>query len=622
MSLGREAVIATAAAALLLPGAAFAQQQQPAPPAASEQQASPPNATSAAQPPATTAMPPAAGTASQDQGTATPQPSAKTPPTPLPKKAPNTAVTGVKPGAEKDKTTLFDPKSGQVPGQPLPSDPSSIRTLQDALNAAFARNPNILFAQERGVKTNATVNSILALERPQVSASGSAGRLANPSSSLTVPTSVSPSQITNPFGVGLSVTPPGSSPIQLSTTTGTSGGAGSGTSTTSSTTTVTGASASTSTSTASSASSVTSGTSGLVGRDEVLPAAATRATNSVSLTSPLNQANARVSISQFIDITGIVKTAVQVGDLEKALSRLELARTRQQTVLDVTNGYYSVLKALAFVQVNEAAVADSEELLRVTQAQLKAGVASQFDVLRAQTQLDNNRQALISSRNQVAISKNALANQIGIDPSTVVDPQPVSVPPLPALDEETLIQQAFQQRPEYLEADVNLLVAQKNIRLARRNLDPSLSVGVSGAYNATASAFTKDKATASIGATLSVPLYDGGATRAQVDAARSDERGARIQKDQFTRGIKAEVQQAVIAVRDANDRSTAIASTVAEAREALRLANVRFRAGVGTQLDVNDAESALVQAQTNQVNALYDYLGALARLSRAVGTPV
>jgi outer membrane protein TolC len=249
-------------------------------------------------------------------------------------------------------------------------------------------------------------------------------------------------------------------------------------------------------------------------------------------------------------------------------------------------------------------------------------VASQFDLLRARTQLENNRQALISARNQVAISRNAFANTVGVDPSTPVDLADVTqVPPLPALDEGALVATALTQRPEYLQADINILKSQKNTRLARRNLEPFLNAGLNGQYNITAPAFGRDRDTATVSLALTVPLYDGGQTREAVAAARSDERVALIQKDQFVRGIKAEVQQTIISVRDANERATVAASSVREARESLRLANVRYRAGVGTLLEVNDAQTALTQAETNQVNAQYDYLAALARLQRAVGQP-
>ena len=230
---------------------------------------------------------------------------------------------------------------------------------------------------------------------------------------------------------------------------------------------------------------------------------------------------------------------------------------------------------------------------------------------------------MIQSRNQLLIAQNGFANTVGVDPSTPVQLADIpEIPTLPNLDETVLLTEAFDRRPEYYQADTNILKSVKNTRLARRNLEPYLNASVSGAYNLTQPAFGSNKDTGSIGLTLSIPLYDGGVTREAVKAAHSDERSSLIQKDQFVRGIKAEVQQAIIAVKDAFERQSTTAQTVAQAREALRLANVRFQAGVGTQLEINDAQTALTQAETNQVNARYDYLGAIARLNRATGEPV
>ncbi|MBC8104314.1 MAG: TolC family protein [Cytophagales bacterium] len=620
---------AVLAATLLLPGTAFAQASAPA-----QTTPAPPAPTNSVQQPAQTPIP---------------QPSAKTPPTPVRDKTPDTAITGVKSQDIKD-TNIFLDNGAVPPGQPLPSDPSTIRTLDDALAIAFQRNPSILLSLERAVRTNKGVDQILALKKPQISVGGTYNRLLNANAQGGQIGGPTPSSIQNPFTVGLQNTPPGSVPISLSSSgqgsavTSTSNAAGATSTATNLGTTGTGGG------TPTGAAQTPGVSSGAGGQTRSVPSQQqrlqTRQTRQTDPTDPppdptdpppddgnsgnvrnfvnspnLNQISTRISVTQLLDITGLVKTAEQVGNLGKALSRLELARTRQDTALNIKNGYYNVLRALAFVRVNEAAVAQSQELLRVTQAQLNAGVASQFDVLRARTQLDNNRQALISSRNQVSISKNAFANSLGIDPSTPIDPQPLETPPVPDLNEAALIQTAFDQRPEYLQADVNIILAKRNIRLARRTLEPYLNAGITGNYAATSNSFGQDRGTASVGLALTVPLYDGGATRAQVESARSDERGALIQKDQYARGIKAEVQQSVIAVRDADERRTAIAQTVEQAREALRLANVRFQAGVGTQLDVNDAQTALTQSEYNQVNAQYDFLGAVARLQRSVGTP-
>jgi outer membrane protein TolC len=116
-----------------------------------------------------------------------------------------------------------------------------------------------------------------------------------------------------------------------------------------------------------------------------------------------------------------------------------------------------------------------------------------------------------------------------------------------------------------------------------------------------------------------VPISNGGSTQAAIDSAKLDERIALVQKEQFNNGIRAEVEQAIIAVKDALERSKSTEQTVVQAREAYRLATVRFKAGVDTQLSVNDSQTALVQAEVNQVNAQYDYLAALARLLYATG---
>jgi len=587
--------------------------------------------------------------------TQVPQPSAKTPPTPLPDKI-NQNTLNVKPSDIRDTTTF----KSAVPGQPLPGDPLEIRTLDDALAIAFLRSPTVLLAQERAVRTVKGVDQILSLKRPQINASVSYTRLSGQGANGAGGGQSPLSALQNPFGVGLNGTPPGSVPLALSssgTSTGATGQqttATAGQSVSGSTTSVTtagatraalrpetnnggggGGNASAALQNGGGRQTTTTG-DGTTGGDTATTGGNTGGNNTggntgINPNNPnfafgggnavrLNQSSARIGITQLIDITGIVRTAEQIGELERIVTRLELARVRQEVALNVKNSFYNLLRAQAFVGVNEAAIAQSTELLRVTQAQKNAGVASEFDVLRAITQLDNNRQALISSRNQVAIAKNALANLIGLDPSTPVNP---AIPVIPApenLDEAALIAVALTRRPEYLQADTNIIKAARNVRLSRRNLEPAITASITGAYNIVDPGFG-DRSTATAGLALSVPLDDGGATRAAVAAARSDERGALIQKDQFVRGIKAEVQQAIIATRDATERQAAAAETVTQAREALRLSNVRFQAGVSTQLEVNDSQTALTQAETNLVNAQYDYLGALARLARATGEP-
>ena len=301
---------------------------------------------------------------------------------------------------------------------------------------------------------------------------------------------------------------------------------------------------------------------------------------------------------------------------------LDYQRLLMDANYSVRSGYYGLLRAESLVKVSAAAVAQSEEALRVAESQFKAGTVAQFDVLRAQTQLANNQQSLISARNQVTLSKNAFANSLGVDPGTPVElAAPTEMKekePLPALEEEKLIAAALAARPEARQAEISLTKAEKNIRLYGKGLAPSLAASLSSTYNPKP-AFIGDKTTGSLSVGLTVPLSDGGSSKAQTEAARSDQRAAQIQREQYHNGIKAEVQQALIAVRDAHERAQTAWGAVAQAREAYRIAQVRFREGVDTQLSVNDAQTSLTQSETNIVNARYDYLTALARLDRALG---
>lgn len=473
------------------------------------------------------------------------------------------------------------------------NEPLTVRSLEDALRIAATHHPALQLAEQRLARTRLATEQILAsASRPNVSASATYTRLSGLGAAFGGGAfGVSPAQIQNPFPVGLSIQPPGSAPIALAASPtrsrqtddggGDSGGSGNG------------------------------GGSNFFG------------------TPSLDQRSVRVGITQLVDLTGIVRTASQIGSIEERSVLLEIQRTRLEVGLAVKTAWFGLLRTDALVRVAEAAVAQSNESLRVSESQFRAGTVAAFDVLRAKTQVANNRQSLISAKNQRLLAGNAFANSLGINPSTPVDtPSATSLadlpelPSLPNLAESVLLERAMRQRPEIGQASLNIEKASKATRLARRNLEPFATVALSGNYNPNPALVANEKSTGSLSITVTAPIYDGGATRAGIESAHADERSAQIQSDQFRRGVQAEVQQAAIAVRDADERAKTALASLAEAREAFRLAGVRYREGVDTQLAVNDAQTALVQSETNAVNARYDLLAALAQLARAVGDPL
>ena len=136
--------------------------------------------------------------------------------------------------------------------------------------------------------------------------------------------------------------------------------------------------------------------------------------------SPLYSRNAQLVVSKQIDISGALRAARNIAELGALSAQIELERTREQTVLDVRNAFYQVLRAQAALDVAEANLASLEEHLRQAQAFYREGVKAQFDVLRAETQVANARQGVIAARNAVDLAKAALNTTMGIEVTTPI----------------------------------------------------------------------------------------------------------------------------------------------------------------------------------------------------------
>lgn len=329
---------------------------------------------------------------------------------------------------------------------------------------------------------------------------------------------------------------------------------------------------------------------------------------------------ARIVLTQPIDISGIVRSAVRVVSLNYEIAQIENQRTRNEVVLQVTTAYQQVARAEEFVRVTEEALKNARERLSVIQAQVDAGVASQFDLLRARTQVAQNEQAVLTARNQLEIAKSTLNNLLGRPLETPFRVVPFQQLPELAGDLESLIQQACSQRPEMLSAQRGIDLAQANIQNARRGQLPTLALTGQADFNLNTTPFNPRRESYTGVVVLSVPIWDGGITQARVAQAQDDLEIAKTRLQQVQEAIALEVRTAYLNLVESKKRLEVAQQGLEVATEALRLARVRFEAGVSPQLEISDAELAFTQARTNLVNAQYDYLNAYANLMKAVGT--
>jgi outer membrane protein len=205
-------------------------------------------------------------------------------------------------------------------------------------------------------------------------------------------------------------------------------------------------------------------------------------------------------------------------------------------------------------------------------------------------------------------------------PSTGVVEDTIDLGP----DYNHLLQEALQTRPEILEADANIAAARRGIEVARTSELPTLSLGLGYTYTPNATGFARmNQGAATLN--VSVPIFDGGLAKARVREARATVADAEVSRRQSVDQVTLDLQQAYLAILQARDQVAVANVGLTQAREAARLARVRYNAGVSQQtgvspiLELSNAQSSLAQAESNQVNALYNYNNAHSQLDRAIG---
>lgn len=337
----------------------------------------------------------------------------------------------------------------------------------------------------------------------------------------------------------------------------------------------------------------------------------------------------------------------RIGNQREAARRqVNVARgsyftAQNELVYAVQNVYLATLRAQELVGVQQEALAAAQEQLRVTEAQLRAGTAPEFDVLRARVQVENTRQNLVTASANVRRTNTSLGRLLSIDPTTSVELTPISLPagaegvaastareilspantpeadkPLPDTLETTL-SQAFNQRPEVYRAEWARRVAEAQVKYEKKGLLPQFNLTAGGFYNPDVTGFAAVDKSWSVIANVAIPIWDGGLTRARTRQARADVQAAAARLRSARDEVAEDVKTALVDVEESAERRRTARANVDQAREALRIAQVRYSAGLAPNVEVTDAQAAQTQARANQVNADYDYIAALASLNRS-----
>lgn len=351
------------------------------------------------------------------------------------------------------------------------------------------------------------------------------------------------------------------------------------------------------------------------GYSRVATAGFSRTGTSVS-SDAFDQYTARAALSQNIYDFGKTSTQVKIQNFNLDSSRSDLENVFEQTVFNVKQAYYGVLAA----QRNVVVAADSVKQFQLHLEQAKgfyeAGTKPKFDVTKAEVDLGNAKLNLITAENSLKISRVVLNNAMGVPdaPEYGIEDNLDFLKYEITLDKA--LETAYSNRPDLKSLVFRRQATESSIDLAAKDYYPTLS-GIA-AYNWSGQKFPLDHGWEA-GVTLSFPLFSGFLTKYQVEESRANLNVIRANEETLRQGVLLEIQQAYLDLQQAEERITTAGLNVKQAEENFEIANGRYAAGVGSPIEVTDAEVSLINAKTAYNQALYDYKIARSSLEKAMG---
>ncbi len=335
---------------------------------------------------------------------------------------------------------------------------------------------------------------------------------------------------------------------------------------------------------------------------------------------PYSRFDARLSLVQTVfDLAAIRRLqagnkGVELAAEHKRLASQQVAAAAILSYLAVLEGEQSLLAARANAQL-------ADRLLELAISQKNSGVATGIDVARAETRAAHQRVQLARAEAALDTAKLNLLRVTGEPLSTnviLVDRMRFDVENLP--DAKGSIEKALADRVEIKMADREVQIAEAKRKAAVASWVPTISAfgdyGSSGLKPNETSLPTR-----SVGIGLNFPIFDGGRIRSEVKIASSRLQQAEIQRTDLLAAVENEVRQALVHLKTSQEGVQASIKTEALAEHELELAQDRFMNGVGDNIEVVSAQTAIENARQNYVSSLAQFTVARVNLAVAMGHP-
>ena len=328
------------------------------------------------------------------------------------------------------------------------------------------------------------------------------------------------------------------------------------------------------------------------------------------------QANVPVYNRELIANARAAKTAVAVNERGVDISKNEIR-------MQIQKAYYDVLLAEESLAVLNQSLINAQQNFENTRTQFARELVPQYDVIRAEVQVENIRPSILQAQNDL---EGALSNLKLL--ANIPDEAPLVLAEtlegfLESSNAEFLNTFSVDDNPNLLQLDAQKFLQQQQIKVQQASYFPVLSAFANYAFQSQANNFDfRDYFwvnTSAVGLQLSVNVFQGFIRARQVEQARLDLEQTEIQRQYLSKTLTVQARNALNRVKRAKAALEAQQANIAQAQKGFEIAQVSYQSGFGTLIEVNDAELALTQSRLSYLEVVYEYLNAIADFEQLTG---
>ncbi len=334
-----------------------------------------------------------------------------------------------------------------------------------------------------------------------------------------------------------------------------------------------------------------------------------------------------LTVSQPLYTWGKVSAAIKAAEVGLKTAEQQLRLFRQAAFRDVSIAFYDVLLSKELYRLAQENLAQKERHFLEAKRKLEAGVATDYDLLAAEVELENARPELIRSANAIKTGIERLKILLGAGQNEEIDVagRRIEAKPDEPSNFEQSLRIAMEKRPELADQRLRIAIHEQLVSIAAADDKPRLDLKGSAGWRrlemSDAGADRISDGTAwDIGVYLTFPFFDGMRSKGRAIQAESDMRSSQLEEQKLKDSIALELKTAYFALAEATEIITAMSGTVRQAKRLLEMSEKGFEYGVKTRLEVDDAQTNLLRAESNLARAARDYLVAEVNLEWAMGT--